>query len=256
MKKKLLLTALFSLLTFTSCQFGGGTSSGNNSTLITAGIRSTVGTYSKENYDLTINYYGTKHTTHYDSVTYTLFDDGFAKVTNFSGKGKQAWDYSGFSNNLKNLGLMKRDAMASFVSDKEFFEIVQSIFLDGSNTERSKKGTSKLSINYDLNVIAQIRCYEIVYGNALGHARPGGKTVKQLIKDEYGFKAGKYTDGKSHYGENIAFGHSDASTAILALIASPGHYANIIDPSFKKMGAGALYDSANKRWIRVQIFTS
>ena len=234
----------------------GNSSSSGGSSLATASVRVATGTYTKENYDLTINYYGTKYTTHYDKVTFTTYNDGYADVISYEGKGKQTWNYSGFSNDLTHLSLMKRDAMAAFVSNKDFYDSAQSIFLNGSNTERTKVGVSKLTIDYDLNVIAQIRCYEIVYGNALGHTRPGNKTVKYLIATEYGYKASKYTDGKRHYGENIAYGQSYHDDAITELIASPGHYANIIDSSFKKMGVGALYDKANKRWIRVQIFTS
>lgn len=239
---------------------GGNSSSGSSgnggSSLATASVRVETGTYTKENYNLTINYYGTKHTTHYDKVTFTTYNDGFAKVSSYEGKGSQNWDYSGFSNDATQLGLMKRDAMALFLSNKDFYESAQSIFLSGSNTERTKVGASKLSIDYDLNIIAQIRCYEIVYGNALGHTRPGNKTVKNLIVNEYGYSASKASDGKRHYGENIAYGQSYHDDAIADLIASPGHYANIIDSSFKKIGVGALYDNANRRWIRVQIFTS
>lgn len=239
----------------------GGSSSGNSSSsggssLATASVRVETGTYTKENYDLTINYYGTLHTTHYNKVTFTTYNDGFAKVISYENKGSQKWDYSGFSNDATQLSLMKRDAMALFLSNKDFYESAQSIFLNGSNTERTKVGASKLAIDSDLNIIAQIRCYEIVYGNALGHTRPGNKTVKNLIVNEYGYSASKAADGKRHYGENIAYGQAYHDDAITDLIASPGHYANIIDSSFKKMGVGALYDNANRRWIRVQIFTS
>lgn len=234
----------------------GGSSGSGGSGLATAPVRVKQGTYTKNNYTLSVNYYGTIHTAYYKTVTYNLYDDGFAEITSYSGKSNESWNYSGFSNNLTSLSYMKRDALTTFVANKSYYDAAQSVFLDASNTERSKVNVSNLSIDNDLNVIAQIRCYEIVYGNMLGHTRPGGKKVKDLIKTEYGYVAGKYTDGLRYYGENIAYGQPDHYTAITELIASSGHYENIVKPAFKKMGVGALYDSANRRWIRVQIFTS
>jgi uncharacterized protein YkwD len=234
----------------------GGSNNNGNSKIPTAAVRQDKGVHTYSNYNLTINYYGTTVTTKYDNVTFRLYDDGYADVISYTGKGYDYWNYNGFSSNATNMSYMKRDAISAFISNDYLYSNLQNTFLNGSNTERTKVGATRLTLDHDLNIIAQIRCYEIVYGDNLSHVRPNGTGIKALITTEYGYNPGKASNGSKYFGENIAYGHSSPESAIASLINSSGHYANIVHPSFRRMGVGALYDRANERWIRVQIFTS
>jgi uncharacterized protein YkwD len=46
-------------------------------------------------------------------------------------------------------------------------------------------------------------------------------------------------------GENISFGYSDASEVVQGWISSPGHCRNMMNPSFKEMGAA----KAGSYWV-------
>ncbi len=49
-------------------------------------------------------------------------------------------------------------------------------------------------------------------------------------------------------GENVAFAYS-IDTAHQALLASPGHYANIVDPAYRSIGIGIVVDPDGRLWV-------
>ena len=53
----------------------------------------------------------------------------------------------------------------------------------------------------------------------------------------------------STWGENIAWGYPDAAAATQALIDSPGHCRNIMNPSFKEIGVGVATDGSQRSRI-------
>lgn len=50
-------------------------------------------------------------------------------------------------------------------------------------------------------------------------------------------------------GENVGVGPSDQLPAIFdAFVASPAHYANLMDPDFRFIGVGVVYDDEGRMW--------
>lgn len=228
-----------------------------SSTLPTAPSRKVIGRYNKSNYDLVTNHYGTTESTKYNNVEYILYDDGYVEIVN---KGNAisgtTWNYNGFEINRNNQMLMKRDAINTFLTSKDFYNKLDETFLLYTNEERRKRGAQNVTIDYDLNIIAQMRCYEIVYGNLKSHDRPNGQSLVHLIKDEYGYTPGSNSAGRQFMGENLAWGYQTNADAIKGLIASPGHYNLMTDKSYTKMGVGRLFNKRTKENIWIQIFSS
>ena len=48
-------------------------------------------------------------------------------------------------------------------------------------------------------------------------------------------------------GENIGYGPS-VNSIFSALVASPGHYKNMVDPRFTAVGVGAYVDASGRIW--------
>lgn len=49
-------------------------------------------------------------------------------------------------------------------------------------------------------------------------------------------------------GENIARGQDDVDVVMAAWIASPGHYANLINSNFRHVGLGLTVDASGSKW--------
>lgn len=226
------------------------TTEGKGGSTITAAVeRKAVKTYSKDNYNLVISHYGATETTFYEHVTYTLYSDGYIEVIAPSyGKSTSVWNFSTFK---ADLSLMKRDAM--LLASHKDYQTAQNIFLKYTNNYRTEAGNKEVELDYHLCVLAQMRLYEIIYGNKLSHTRPNGKPFYSMIT-EYGYDPGTYKDGSGYFGENIAYGHKTHYDTIQALAKSEGHYKNLTDVKFKKMGVGTYAFNGIRYYV--QLFSS
>jgi hypothetical protein len=56
---------------------------------------------------------------------------------------------------------------------------------------------------------------------------------------------GQVSGGWSKLGENVGVGW-DVAGLMSAFVASPGHYRNIVDPSFNYIGVGVTYDGEGR----------
>ena len=149
---------------------------------------------------------------------------------------------------------MKRDAISFLLEDSSAQEKMKNTFLTRTNELRSSVGVGAVTYDYDLSVIAMMRIYEMVYGNEISHTRPNGEYFDTMITD-YGYVAGKYNK-KQYYGENLAAGLPTNVKAFEALQGSSGHYKNMVNAKYKKMGVATFYDKDRKMRFWVQIFTS
>jgi uncharacterized YkwD family protein len=102
------------------------------------------------------------------------------------------------------------------------------------NRERTSINLKPLSVNMRLVTLARLKSQDMVKNNYLGHTSPTYGSPFDMMK-----KAGvKYSTA----GENIAGGAS-AEIANHSLMNSPGHRANILDPSFNQLGIGIAQGS-------------
>ena len=91
------------------------------------------------------------------------------------------------------------------------------------NQLRSSLGLGQLTWDDSLTASADVRAQEIV--TSFSHTRPDGSSCFTA------FPGDRYS-----YGENIAAGQTSASQVYNDWYNSPGHYANMVNNSFNRIG--------------------
>ena len=100
------------------------------------------------------------------------------------------------------------------------------------NRIRVANGLNKLTTYDKLTEVAQVRAKEIEI--SYSHTRPDGTKCFTAL-DEAGLRT-------VTAGENIAKGYSTPERVVDAWMNSPGHRANILNPSYTMIGVGYVYD--------------
>lgn len=119
------------------------------------------------------------------------------------------------------------------------------------NIERQKEGLQPLTMdNSALSAAAQVRAKEIV--EKFSHTRPDESDCFTALEEQ------EIKFGVSCFavGENIAAGQRTPEAVVTSWMNSPGHRANILDPSFKKLGVGYYYTSNSRYgayWVQMFI---
>lgn len=113
------------------------------------------------------------------------------------------------------------------------------------NIERENAGVKPLVLDDKLCKAAEIRADELL--ELFDHTRPDGTSCFSVF-EEVGFEG-------FMGGENIAAGRSSAKDTVSDWMSSPGHRANILDPSYTVMGAARSYSAyADYRYYWAQLF--
>jgi uncharacterized protein YkwD len=105
--------------------------------------------------------------------------------------------------------------------------------VDLVNTERAKVGAGKLTIDATLTTVARAHSKDMFLRRYFSHitlASPAGGPGDRLEKAGVDFTLA---------GENIAYA-PDLNSAHIGLMNSPGHRANILNPSFRRVGIGII----------------
>ncbi|QFG01150.1 hypothetical protein PB01_08795 [Psychrobacillus glaciei] len=106
--------------------------------------------------------------------------------------------------------------------------------VDLTNKERAKEGLKALQIEVKLTQSAQAKSQDMKDRNYFDHTSPTyGSPFDQMKSLGITY---------SSAGENIAMGQRSAAEVVDAWMKSPGHRANIMNPSFTQIGVG-LSDS-------------
>lgn len=133
------------------------------------------------------------------------------------------------------------------LSQQEIAEVKAGEILKLVNETRAEVGAESLVLDDKLCELAMIRAEEIV--EEWGHTRPDGNNWSQiLIENNVVFNA---------RGENIAAGNEASKDTMNQWINSTGHYNNIINPEFGKLGVGYVYVPGSRYghyWV--QLFTN
>jgi uncharacterized protein YkwD len=109
------------------------------------------------------------------------------------------------------------------------------------NDHRTAMGLTALNVSSTLSNAAIWKSRHMAYYGYMQHddpAPPVARTVPERL-DACG-----YPSSTSGWGENIAYGYSTPSAVMTAWLNSPGHKANIENPSFRTIGIGAASNSA------------
>jgi uncharacterized protein YkwD len=99
------------------------------------------------------------------------------------------------------------------------------------NAERTKKGLQPLQADPQLTEVARAHSRDMFARGYFAHVSPEGKSPFDRMNDAHV----SYLTA----GENLALAHS-LSIAHNGLMNSPGHCANILNPSFGRVGIGIL----------------
>jgi uncharacterized protein YkwD len=113
-----------------------------------------------------------------------------------------------------------------------------------ANKHRTEAGKHPLKIDPKICRLAEVRAKELV--RKFSHSRPDGRSCFTILK------ANKIGGAQ---GENIAAGQRSPEAVMNSWMNSPGHRANIMSGSFRKLGVGMYKDKNGKRYW-VQLFTS
>lgn len=117
------------------------------------------------------------------------------------------------------------------------------------NAARLSSGTHELLRDPALDAVALARAQDLLALDYFDHYGPAGESAFTELRA----RGIRYRLA----GENLARNnHSDAATvtvAFEALMASPGHHANIVEPRFQRVGVAAV--PHRSLWLYVTIFT-
>lgn len=98
------------------------------------------------------------------------------------------------------------------------------------NIQRGYSGLPKLSANWQLSRIARYKSQDMINKNYFSHISPTYGSPFNMMEN-FGLKF-------SAAGENIAMGEQTPSSVVTAWMNSPGHRANILNPSYTQIGVG------------------
>ena len=105
----------------------------------------------------------------------------------------------------------------------------EAAFVVALNQIRADNGLPPFTVNAQLSDLARAHAQVMADSGGIFHANP--------------ISAG-FTGQWSKLGENVGVG-ADVAVLIAAFVASEGHFANIVDPSFTQVGVGVVWrDSA------------
>lgn len=114
-----------------------------------------------------------------------------------------------------------------------------------TNNERSSRGVSPLTLNWEVARVARIKSEDMDKNKYFSHTSPTYGSPFDMLKD-FGIKF-------SAAAENIAKGQRTAAAVVNAWMNSQGHRENILNANFTEMGAGYSNMSGTPYWTQMFI---
>ena len=111
------------------------------------------------------------------------------------------------------------------------------------NRERSAAGLAPLTLDTDLCRVATVKAEDMQKNNYFSHTSPTYGSPFDMMK--------RYGISYRSAGENIAMGYRTADSVMEGWMNSDGHRANILNPSFTKLGVG--YCAEGNYWVQMFI---
>lgn len=109
-------------------------------------------------------------------------------------------------------------------------------FLPLINDFRVRNGLSKLQMSVPLTAASDWMSNDMAVNNSFSHTDSQGRSMKDRI-NSFGYTG--------TMGENIAAGQPTAKEVFLAWENSPGHRANMLNPSYRVIGIGRVVKSGS-----------
>lgn len=149
------------------------------------------------------------------------------------------YDKSGYNGTTETL---KPEALPLSKSNKNTYKSM----LEYVNEYRESAGVEPLKLDDNLSQVATIRALELAWsGDAedISHTRPNGTSWSTVYKEmNYNYKSA---------GENIAAGQRTVESVSTAWKNSPGHYKNMVNSKFTKVGFGYVDLNGTKYWVQL-----
>ena len=108
------------------------------------------------------------------------------------------------------------------------------------NALRASVGVGPVALCAPLTLVAQAYAEEMARAGVLLHEGPDGAEPWDRMR------AAGYRWSRA--SENLARGYVDVAAVMAGWIASPGHYANLVDPEAHDVGLGLAVDAAGAHW--------
>ncbi|GAB4345684.1 MAG: hypothetical protein OHK0047_39100 [Leptolyngbyaceae cyanobacterium] len=105
--------------------------------------------------------------------------------------------------------------------------------LNLTNQFRAANGLAPLQLNIELDTAALRHSQDMALNDYFDHNGLNGSTPASRM-NQVGYSS-------SVYGENIAAGYDTPEEVVQGWIDSPGHRANLLNPSFTEVGIGYYY---------------
>lgn len=115
-------------------------------------------------------------------------------------------------------------------------EVVQLV-----NQHRTSRGLAPLTVTTPLTDAAVWKSRHMARYQYMQHADPAPPVARSVGER---LSACGYPAASAGWGENIAYGYATAAAVMQGWLNSPGHRANIENPSFRAIGVGAATSSA------------
>lgn len=178
--------------------------------------------------------YGVK-ITEITKVTYNIYSDGTKKEISRK-KNNPTYDYTGYNATTNDL---KEEATSLTTENKN----INNEILNYLNIYRTEVNVDNLKLDNTLTIAANIRALELAYSQKFDHERPNGSKFHTAITEIGGTW--------NYVGENIAGGYTSAKSVSEGWKNSPGHYSNMINSNFKKVGIGHVYVDKTHYWVQL-----
>jgi uncharacterized YkwD family protein/spore coat assembly protein SafA len=111
------------------------------------------------------------------------------------------------------------------------------------NEARRNNGLRELTYNWELSRVARYKSQDMKDSSYFSHTSPTYGSPFRMIKS--------FGISYKTAGENIARGQASPSAVVNAWMSSPGHRANILNPSFTEIGVGYVADG--RYWTQMFI---
>jgi len=135
-------------------------------------------------------------------------------------------------------------ALAAVFSSLSFCHARASVFpaqsvVDLVNNDRIQQNLQPLKIDNELSEAAKEKAYDMFAHDYFAHTSPSGVTPWQWFeKNNYDY---------AYAGENLAINFTDAQSQQAALMASPAHRDNIVNPKYQDIGVAVVEGSMDGR---------
>ncbi|GAA0077069.1 CAP domain-containing protein [Clostridium sp. CTA-5] len=116
------------------------------------------------------------------------------------------------------------------------------------NEKRVQAGLKPLTMDNTLLQVARYKSDDMIQNNFFDHTNPDGTKWTNWLQ-AIGYK---YTAT----AENIAYNTYDPVELFNQWWNSPGHKANMMNPSYTKVGVGVIYDKDNNKYMGTQTFSN